>query len=147
MSQIGGEELIIRFLRLKLINTNMKQEQTFTKYEVARILGARALQISMDAPLLIKIEKEELEDLRFDPLKIAETEFNAGVLPITVRRPLPVKKETRLKREVEEKKEGEDEEEVKKEEKEEKEIKEEAEIMEIAQPDDEVETEETSEEA
>jgi len=27
----------------------------FTKYEIARILGARALQVSMDAPLLIKI--------------------------------------------------------------------------------------------
>ena len=35
----------------------------FTKYEVARILGARALQISMDAPLLLKIEKKKLEEI------------------------------------------------------------------------------------
>ena len=34
----------------------MKSED-FTKYERARILGARALQIAMNAPLLIKIEQ------------------------------------------------------------------------------------------
>ena len=74
----------------------MKKEQEFnsefyTKYEKARIIGARALQLSMNAPLLLKISKEELETMRFDPLKIAEKEFFAGVLPITVRRPLPQK--------------------------------------------------------
>ena len=31
----------------------------FSKYETARILGARALQIAMNAPLLIKINKED----------------------------------------------------------------------------------------
>ena len=35
-------------------------EQNFTKYEIARILGARALQIAMDAPLLLKISFGEL---------------------------------------------------------------------------------------
>jgi len=68
----------------------------FTRYEIARILGARALQISMDAPLLLKITDEELKNLKFDALKIAEKEFNAGVLPISVRRPLPTKKEEKL---------------------------------------------------
>ena len=120
------------------------QKQEFTKYEVARILGARALQISMDAPLLLKLEKADLENMRYDPLKIAETEFNEGVLPITVRRPLPIKKDVKLKREIEEKKEGEEQDEAKKEKVEEKEIKEEGEIMEIAQPDDEIEVEERS---
>ena len=33
-------------------------EQHFTKYETARIIGARALQIAMDAPLLAKIKEE-----------------------------------------------------------------------------------------
>ncbi len=33
----------------------------FTKYEIARIIGARALQIAMDAPILVKISKERLE--------------------------------------------------------------------------------------
>jgi DNA-directed RNA polymerase subunit K len=61
----------------------------YTKYEIARILGARALQIAMNAPLLLAIPKEKLEELNYDPLKIAEIEFNSGVLPITVRRPMP----------------------------------------------------------
>ena len=38
-------------------------EAQFTKYEVARILGARALQIAMDAPLLLKISEKELEEM------------------------------------------------------------------------------------
>ena len=71
--------------------------QDFTKYETARILGARALQISMDAPLLLKISKEDLEKTGYDPLKIAEIEFNSGVLPITVTRPFPEKREAKLK--------------------------------------------------
>jgi DNA-directed RNA polymerase subunit K/omega len=70
----------------------------FTKYESARILGARALQISMNAPLLIKIEKEDLEKVNYDALKIAEIELNSDILPISVHRPFPIKKEERLKR-------------------------------------------------
>jgi DNA-directed RNA polymerase subunit K len=65
--------------------------EKFTKYETARILGARALQIAMNAPLLMDIKKEQLEEMNYDPLKIAEMEFNGGVLPITVRRPMPQK--------------------------------------------------------
>jgi len=41
----------------------MTQKQEFTKYEQARILGARALQIATNAPLLIKISDEDLEKL------------------------------------------------------------------------------------
>ncbi len=118
------------------------KKEKFTKYEIARILGARALQISMDAPLLLKISKEELERVNYDPLKIAEIEFNANVLPITVKRPLPKKIEGELKREKEIKRKDEGE---KLEQKEEKMIKEEGEIMELAKPEDEVEEE--SEEA
>ena len=70
---------------------NNTQKKEYTKYEIARILGARGLQISMNAPLLLKIEKEKLEEIKYDPLKIAEMEFDSGVLPITVKRPLPVK--------------------------------------------------------
>ena len=58
--------------------------QDFTKYERARILGARALQIAMNAPLLIKINKEDLEKIKFDSLKIAEIELNEGILPISI---------------------------------------------------------------
>lgn len=69
----------------------MANKQEFTKYEKARILGARGLQISMDAPLLIKISEDELISINHDPLKIAEQELASGVLPITVNRPLPAK--------------------------------------------------------
>lgn len=70
----------------------MKKEE-YTKYEIARIIGARALQISANAPILIKLSKEELEKLNYDPIKIAQLEFEAGILPITVRRPFPKKVE------------------------------------------------------
>ncbi|VVB83972.1 DNA-directed RNA polymerase subunit K [uncultured archaeon] len=70
----------------------------FTKYETARILGARALQISMNAPLLIKIEKDDLEKVNYDALKIAEIELNSDILPISVHKPFPTKKEDKLKR-------------------------------------------------
>ena len=73
-------------------------EKNFTKYEAARILGARALQISMNAPLLIKINQEDLERIKFDSLKIAEIEFNSNILPISVKKPFPKKKQEVLKR-------------------------------------------------
>lgn len=73
-----------------LLNKMMEEEPLqLTKYETARILGARALQLSMNAPILLTISKEKLEDINHDPLKIAEIEFEAKVLPITVKRPLP----------------------------------------------------------
>jgi DNA-directed RNA polymerase subunit K len=126
----------------------IKQEikEQFTKYEIARILGARALQIAMDAPLLIKIEKEELENIKYDPIKIAEIELSSEVLPITVKRPMPKKIEGKLKREIVQEVKKDDKDIEKKEKYEEKEIKEEGEIMEMAQPEDEIEAEETAEE-
>lgn len=59
----------------------------FTKYEKARMIGSRALQLSMGAPFLIKIEQEELAKMRYDPIEIAMRELEEGVLPITVKRP------------------------------------------------------------
>jgi len=116
--------------------------QQFTKYERARILGARALQIAMNAPLLIKISEEDLEKIKFDALKIAEIEFNSSVLPISVKKPFPEKKEEKLKRPKvapvsDEKKE-------KIEETEEKELAEQGEIMELANPEEEMEEGEES---
>ena len=80
-----------------------KQEQEFTRYEIARIIGARALQIAMDAPLLLNIPEEELNNMRFDAIKIAEKEFSSGVLPIAINRPTPTKKKDRLAKIKEEK--------------------------------------------
>lgn len=69
----------------------MKQKikEEFTKYEIARIIGTRALQIAMDAPILLKLSKEEFENIKYEALRIAEMEFKEGVLPITIHRPTP----------------------------------------------------------
>jgi DNA-directed RNA polymerase subunit K len=63
--------------------------QEFSKYERARIIGARGLQISMDAPLLIDVDEKELDAMNFDALRIAEKELDSGVLPISVSKPMP----------------------------------------------------------
>ena len=55
-----------------------------TKFEKARIIGARALQISMGAPVLIDMKTAPKGRFGF-----AEAELRAGVLPMTVRRTLP----------------------------------------------------------
>ena len=68
----------------------------FSKYEVARIIGARALQIAMDAPLLVKISEEDLKEMKYDSIKIAERELESGVLPIAINRPVPIKKKEKL---------------------------------------------------
>tara|TARA_Y100000310_G_C20272547_1_gene618709 strand:- start:61 stop:501 length:441 start_codon:yes stop_codon:yes gene_type:complete len=131
-------------------------EEKFTRYEIARILGARSLQLAMDAPVLLKLSQAEKEELNFDTLKTAEKELTADVLPITVKRPLPKKSEKTIKKlseeEIKEKLEKEAEKiekekieekaKIEKEKTEEKEIKEEGEIMEMATPEDEVEEEE-----
>lgn len=105
-----------------------KLEGQFTKYEIARILGARALQISMDAPLLLKMTEKELEEIHYNPLEIAKRELFADVLPITINRPLPRKREEKLKiltkEQIEELKKKEEEQKKKEEEKAEKEIEE-----------------------
>ncbi|MAG50109.1 DNA-directed RNA polymerase subunit K [archaeon] len=61
----------------------------FTKYEKARIIGARALQVAMGAPILLKMEKKDFEKIKYNPIEIAKKEFTDGVLPITIKRPLP----------------------------------------------------------
>tara|TARA_Y100000310_G_scaffold283603_1_gene305703 strand:- start:216 stop:419 length:204 start_codon:yes stop_codon:yes gene_type:complete len=63
-----------------------------TKYEKARIVGARALQIAMGAPMLMKVAKKDFEEMNFSPIEIAKREFNNKLLPISIKRPLPKKK-------------------------------------------------------
>jgi len=113
------------------------EKTIFTKYERARILGARALQIAMNAPLLVKISKEDLEKIKFDALKIAEIELDSEVLPISIKKPFPKKRRGQLKRPKSQK--SSDKKKEVREEKIEKEIIEEGEIMELAQPEDEME--------
>lgn len=66
-----------------------EQNINYSKYEKARMLGSRALQISMGAPFLVKLKEEDLEELRYNPILIAKREFVEGVIPMTVKRPLP----------------------------------------------------------
>jgi len=54
-----------------------------TKYERARILGTRALQISMNAPIMVDLEGET------DPLEIAMKELRHRRIPLVIRRKLP----------------------------------------------------------
>ena len=117
----------------------MTKMSDFTKYEAARILGARALQIAMNAPLLVKISKEDLEKVKYDPIKIAEVELRSEILPISVKRPFPERREGELRKPKEQKVSDETIEE--KEVKEEEEIVKEGEIMALANPDDEVDEE------
>ena len=70
--------------------------QNFTKYEIARIIGARALQIAMDAPILLKISDKELKEMKYDSIKIAERELKEDVLPIAIHRPTPKKRKDKL---------------------------------------------------
>ena len=58
-----------------------------TRFERARIVGARALQLSMGAPILLLME--EVEDK--SPLVIAELELRAKILPLSIRREQPNK--------------------------------------------------------
>ncbi len=60
----------------------------YTKYEKARMVGSRALQLSMGAPFLVKLNDKDLKKLNYDPIEIALREFNEGILPITVKRPV-----------------------------------------------------------
>jgi len=66
-----------------------KEIKKYTKYEKARMIGSRALQISMGAPFMIKLEDKDLKKLKYNPVEIAKLEFGKGILPITVKRPYP----------------------------------------------------------
>ena len=60
----------------------MATMQRYSRYEKARILGARALQVSYGAPVLVETDHNE-------PILIAAEEYDAGVLPFTVKRERP----------------------------------------------------------
>lgn len=68
----------------KKIDDDKRQTTPYmTKYERARVLGTRALQISMNAPVLVDLEGET------DPLQIAIKELNQKKIPLVIRRYLP----------------------------------------------------------
>ena len=57
-------------------------EDILTRFEVARIISARALQIALGAPVLVKSDKT-------DAIELAKEEFRRKIVPITIRRTLP----------------------------------------------------------
>jgi DNA-directed RNA polymerase subunit K len=67
-------------LSAKQSNVAETKPAQYTRYERARIVGARALQISMGAPVLMK-------DLNtVEPIEVALTELERGLIPITAKR-------------------------------------------------------------
>ena len=73
-----------------VVDVKEKKEVTdYTKYEKARMIGSRALQISMGAPFLVKLSDKDLKKIKYNPISIAKKEFEEDLLPITIRRPLP----------------------------------------------------------
>jgi DNA-directed RNA polymerase subunit K/omega len=56
-------------------------ESVLTRYERARIVGARALQISQGAPILIDVDPDD-----FQPVDVATSELKARVLPVGLQR-------------------------------------------------------------
>ena len=57
---------------------------TLTRFEKARIMGARALQLSLGAPVFIEIPKNATTSL-----EIAMEELKQRVIPIVIKRTLP----------------------------------------------------------
>lgn len=53
----------------------------YTRFEKARIIGARSLQVSLGAPVLIDIPEGMI-----DPVEIAMLEYDTDMIPITVKR-------------------------------------------------------------
>jgi DNA-directed RNA polymerase subunit K len=59
----------------------MEEEMKLTRYEKARIIGARALQISMGAPSALQTHENLLH-----PIDIALSEFDQGIIPLKVKK-------------------------------------------------------------
>jgi len=80
----GGIELLsVEGVSAPQEQKEKKTTRYMTKYERARVLGARALQISMNAPIMVELEGET------DPLQIAMKELRERKIPLIIRRYLP----------------------------------------------------------
>ena len=83
----GGTEIIVKNPKTgpKRIPDEERTTPAFmTKYEKARIIGTRALQISKNAPVLVDLGKDDI-----DPILIAEKELAEKKIPFVIRRYLP----------------------------------------------------------
>lgn len=82
------EDIQLDLLHQEKVSLNQLQTKRITspymtKYEKARVLGTRALQIAMCAPVMVELEGET------DPLRIAVKELRQKKIPIIIRRYLP----------------------------------------------------------
>ncbi len=59
----------------------MKEPEKYTRYEKTRIISARALQIAQGSPALVEIPKGMVK-----PVDIARLEWEAGVIPIDIKK-------------------------------------------------------------
>lgn len=69
----------------------MSGKNIITKFERAKVLSTRAIQISSGAPPLVQVLEYEI-----DALDIAERELEQGKMPITILRLLPDGTEKRI---------------------------------------------------
>jgi DNA-directed RNA polymerase subunit K len=56
-----------------------KMQEEYTKFEKARVIGARALQLAYGAPPLMKVPAGMV-----NPIDLAELEFEKKIIPITI---------------------------------------------------------------
>ncbi len=70
------------FIRELIVHATPRGEyMKYTRFEKARIIGARSLQVSLGAPVLIDIPEGMI-----DPVEIAMLEYDMDMIPITVKR-------------------------------------------------------------
>jgi len=87
---IRNREIITKDLEHKPMDITNKDGKivtgppTLTRFERARIMGARALQLSLGAPVFIEIPKNATTSL-----EIAMEELKQRVIPIVIKRTLP----------------------------------------------------------
>ena len=87
---IRNREIITKDLQHERVEITSKDDRvligpiTLTRFEKARIMGARALQLSLGAPVFIKIPKNATTSL-----EIAMEELKQRVIPIVIKRTLP----------------------------------------------------------
>ena len=87
---IRNRQIITKDLQHNPVEITSKDGQvvtgppTLTRFEKARIMGARALQLSLGAPIFIEIPKNATTSL-----EIAMEELKQRVIPIVIKRTLP----------------------------------------------------------
>ena len=61
-----------------------KEDLQLNKYEKARLIGARALQLALGAPPLVEVSKIARRDTYISPIELAVAELDANVIPLQV---------------------------------------------------------------